>query len=272
MRISFAGARSRFSHFLGFSKPAKAAKPRAAAPGNDDEDEENDYDKKGKKSKKGKKADSNSPDHGEDGDDNDSHMERDDDEDARAEADEDDDENMSASDDDAGDDDDEDADKKKGKKSKKAKKAKRAEADDDDESAEADDDEKQASRGTIRRARLEAFKRGKRAERARWSNIFASRHSAGNLTLALRLASSTSLNSEDVIEQLQDVGSEDRSARRERRNPSIGHMSGDEARGGDREAAIAASWDRQMKKVAPAAHQHGGAAGTLAGPRRGTQH
>lgn len=269
MRISFAGARSRFSHFLGFSAPKKSAK-RAAAPGNDDADEENDYDKKSKK--KNKKAGSDAPENGEDGDGNDSHMERDDDEDASAEAD-DDDEEMQASDDDAGDDEDDDADKKKSKKSKKAKKAKRAAADDEDdddkESAEADDDEKKASRGSIRRARAEAYKRGRKAERARWSNIFASRHSAANLTLALRLASSTGLHSEDVIEQLSDVGGEERSRRREARNPNLGEMSGDEVRDDQRSKAIADSWDRQMKKAAPVAHQgRASQAGTLAAPRR----
>lgn len=127
-------------------------------------------------------------------------------------------------------DDDEKKDGKKGKGNKAA-------GDNEDERCE-DDEEKEKA----------AFRRGRLAERKRWSAVLGSRAAAANVQLAVTLLADTSKKPEHIVGRLTEasrsgVGS---SARRDR-NPSI-DTGAQTPNGGASASQIAKSWDAQFAK------------------------
>ncbi|MTK12698.1 MAG: hypothetical protein F8N39_11615 [Clostridiaceae bacterium] len=206
-----AGAMS-FAHLAGLGRAKSKVKSEEdggedrRADAEDDEPEQDDQDQEngnGKKSKKAKRAE-------------------DDDEDSSADENEDD---ESAE--------DEDPNEEGEPKSRKAKKAKRAEDDDDGESAEDDEDGKPQG----------SFRRGRKAERARWAKVMGSQFAARNLPMACNMLARTGMSASSILGVLRDTPSASTSGDRASRNPNLGVT-------GERSPTSAASrWDAVMQRV-----------------------
>lgn len=142
-----------------------------------------------------------------------------------------------------------------GEASKKSKKSKKAdtssdddEEDDEDEVSDDDDDENDEDDDERRDDMKKAEARGRRLERARGEEIFASEHAARNVALAAELAFKTSLSPKKAVSILErggaaaEGGLKDRMQRR-----SIGPGAGAQE-GGD---SIAKSWLRAAEPFMP---------------------
>ncbi|MDR3438958.1 hypothetical protein [Telmatospirillum sp.] len=161
------------------------------------------------------------------------------------------------------------------RKSKKAKRAEddapdgdddEAEGDDDDEAAEGDDDDETAegddpddedapsSRKAKKAKRAEdeddgkpqgSFRRGRKAERARWAKVMGSKVSARNLPMACNMLARTGMSASAIIGVLHDTPAAASFSDRSSRNPALG-IGGDRPSGS---TATASRWDAVMQRV-----------------------
>jgi len=148
-----------------------------------------------------------------------------DDDDERMEGDEDEKEASAETDDDKDDD--------------KPKSSKKGKGEGDDERCEDDDDDKKEAK---------AERRGRRMERKRTAAVLSSPQVARNLPMAAALLAETSMSAAAIITAVKASGSVSASNDRRERNPRIDTSVPERSDA----KSIEASWDRAIKRAAPA--------------------